>query len=788
MHRNDAIKWLKAAVYVGIYGGLLVPLMFIPVVIFPFVFSKLIFFQILIGLTFPAYIALAWAEPQCRPKWTPLYGAIAAYFVAILLSVVFAVDPLRAWWGNQERMNGLFTVLHFFLWLTMTVSVIKTWKQWCYLLIFEVVLSGIMACVSLLQLPFPKLLMFPATSRPGGLVDNPIYMAGYQIFNLFFITLLWLKGSSKGFKTFLIAVALLDIGAFLAAQSRGALVGLAFGVAVFLVFYAMFSSSRKAKITVLTIGLSGILAYGLVYAFKETSLIKNSPLYRLTDLRATTETRFIAWKIGWQGFLEKPLTGWGYDNFHILFNEKYNPKSLEFGYYETWFDRAHNTVVDALAMTGLFGFITYFGMFGALFYSVIRAFRKKWIDLPIASIFVGLPAAYFVQNLFVFDQPAGFTTSFFMYALIITATSAQFVGIKEDVSEDKPKPKQIPWTIFGLVMAVCLLVVWRYSILPFKASYYTIKSNNYFAGGALPIAYDYAVKAAAIPTPYLDEQTFLQSRNLINLVEAGAVPGKYQDWRKWHDLVVDITKRHLADHPDNTHPHFIFARFLHTFSTLVPENTALAEEQYKEAIRTSPKRQQLFYSIARFYLEKGKKEEGLDYFKQALEFDPNVGESHWYVGLSTMFDFMKVEEGAKEMSEAMKAKAPYGLKDVREAVALAMAYDALKDAEGFRNLIKLLPTLGGGSSGLYLEIAKVAERMGLMEERNLLLGAIAQADPTFAPKILPLKQGSATSIEDSLKQAASFVTTTVPTSAVPTSTPLATSSQPTATSGKGPRK
>gem|GEM_PF-494926 len=802
MHRNDAIKWLKAIVYIGIYGGLLVPLMFIPVVIFPFVFSKLIFFQILIGLTFPAYIALAWAEPQHRPKWTPLYGAIIAYFVAILLSVIFAVDPQRAWWGNQERMNGLFTVLHFLLWLTMTVSVVKTWKQWRSLLIYEIVLSGIMACVSLLQIPFPKLLMFPAGPRVGGLVDNPIYMAGYQIFNLFFIVLLWLKSGNTSFKIFLAAVALLDIGAFLAAQSRGALVGLAVGVAVFVAVYAIFSNSRKTRMTVISIGLVCALAYGLVFAFRNTDAISHSFLNRLTNFSVTTETRFIAWRIGWQGFLERPLTGWGYDNFHILFNAKYNPVSLEYGYYETWFDRAHNTVVDALAMTGLFGAITYFGLFGTLFYSVYRAFRKKWIDLPSASIFVALPSAYFVQNLFVFDQPAGFTMSFLLYGLIIAATSGSFIGVKGEVADEKEKskPQAIPWGVFSVVMVGCLVIVWRYSVLPFRASYYSIKSNNYFAGGVLPVAYDYAVKAAAIPTPYDDEQTFLQSRNLISLVDSGAIPGKYQDWRKWHDLIVDITQRHLANHPENTHPHFIFARFLHAFSSLVPEDATLAEQQYKEAIRTSPKRQQLYYSLAQFYLAHNRKEEALDYFKQALAFDPNVGESHWYVGLSEMFDFSNIQEGAKEIAAALSAKAPYGLKDTREAMALTMAYEALNDKDGFRSVLKMLPNLGNGSVQLYLEIARTAERMGLMEERNLLLGAIAQADPTFAPRLAPLQQGSATSIDDSLKMSAATAasaTQSVPslvpstTSVAPSSAVLATSSQPAASTpkfGGGPRR
>lgn len=169
MNRSNAVKLFKALTYLGIYGGLLVPLMFIPTVIFPFVFSKLIYFQILIGLTFPAYLALAWMEPDYRPKKHLLYFAILGYFVALALSVLLAVDPFRAWWGNQERMNGLFTLLHFLAWLTMMVGTLKTWNQWKWLLNYEVALSAVMAIVAILQKLNPNLLMFRrAPPRPGG--------------------------------------------------------------------------------------------------------------------------------------------------------------------------------------------------------------------------------------------------------------------------------------------------------------------------------------------------------------------------------------------------------------------------------------------------------------------------------------------------------------------------------------------------------------------------------------------------------------------------------------------
>lgn len=793
MKRSEIISWLKTVTYVGVYGGLLLPLVFIPLVIFPFVFSKLIFFQVLIGLTFPAYAALAWMEPAYRPRWKPLYIAIFVYFLAIGASVVFAVDPLRAWWGNQERMNGLFTVLHFFVWMTMSISVLRTWDQWKKLLGYQVILSVIMGCVSLLQIPFPKLLLFPAGPRVGGLLDNPIYMAGYQIFSFFLIALLWMKTSSKQVRILLGLAAIVDMGAFLAAQSRGALLGLAVGIAAFGGMWVLLGKSKKAKVAAIGLVMLFFGSYGILYAARDTDFVKSSALERLTNLQATTETRFIAWKIAWRGFLERPLTGWGYDNFHILFNKYYNPQSLRFGYYETWFDRAHNTVMDILSMTGLFGILTYAAIWGALFHSVFRAYRKGWIDAPFASVLTALPIAYFVQNLFVFDQPAGFTMSFLMYGLIISATSGEFVGKteKEDAKIESESGKAFPVAGFVLLQLFALFVVWRYSVTPFRISKMTIESNNYFSAGLLQQAFDKAKEAASLPTPYLDEQTFLQSRNLMSLIDANAL-SKVPFWKDWYALVKQITEQHLKDHGENTHPHFIYARFLQTFDKVVPEDAALSEAEYKKAIETSPSRQQLYFSLARLYLELGRKQEGFDQFKKAMDFDPEIGESVWYAGLTQMFDLGQMEAGSKLVVQSLRVKAPYAPKDVREATAIAIAAATIGDKEAFANIMEQLPGLASGNASLYLDIARSAEKLDLKEQRNMLLGALIKADPALAARFIPLENGSATSIDASLMMTATSTQTLPPTTtpvttappAIPTGTPtLATSSA----SSAGPR-
>ena len=404
------------------------------------------------------------------------------------------------------------------------------------LLIYEVLLSAVMACAVLRAVSC--LLLFPAGDRVGGLLDNPIYMAAYQIFNLFFILYLWLGGVSQSTKIWLAAFAILDVGAFIAAQSRGALVGLFTGLAVFAVVYAVMTPNRKAKRVVIGIALFAFLSYGALFALRNVPLIHNSPFGRFTNIQGTTRTRFIAWEIAWKGFLERPLTGWGLDNFHILFNEKYNPESLRFGYYETWFDRAHNTVMDMLSMTGIVGTVTFFSIFAALFHSVIRAYRKKWIDIPTASIFFALPIAYFIQNLFVFDQPAGFTMSFLLYAFVIGATQSEYHGVSAENTAAPARVRNVPLIAFAMLEIFAVALVWRTSVLPFHASYLTIKSNNYFSAGIFPQSLSTrncsrdpnAVSRRANIPSVAESHCDCGNGALVNLpVEAGRPRSKFRD-------------------------------------------------------------------------------------------------------------------------------------------------------------------------------------------------------------------------------------------------------------------
>lgn len=727
MNRANATRIFKALTYLGIYGGLLLPLVFIPTVIFPFVFSKLIAFQVLIGLTFPAYLALAWMEPEFRPRKHMLYLAILAYFGALTLSVIFAIDPLRAWWGNQERMNGLFTLLHFLAWLTMAVGTLKTWEQWKKLLNYEVALSCIMAFVAIMQKFNPNLLMFPAGPRVGGLLDNPIYMASYQIFNLFFLALLFWRNKSTNWRILYVVFAVFDIIAFVLAQSRGALVGLGVGILAFAFYVGLFHPQKKTKFAVFGGLMALLLAYGAIFAMRDLPIIRNSPLERLTNFQTTVSTRFIAWQIAWQGFTERPITGWGLDNFHIVFNSHFNPESLRYGAYETWFDRAHNTVMDVLSMTGIIGFITFFAIYVAIFLSTWQAYRKKWIDLPIAAILFSLPIAYFVQNLFVFDHPAGFSMSYLLFALIIAATKGEFIGERdpEVVKEKKEEGRRdAPWIMFGVLQVAAILLVYRTSVLPFRASTIALQSNSIINYNPA-MGYSLAKQASEIPTMYKDEQSFLLSRNLIGILGAGAF-SKVPQGNDMYDLAKALSEEEILRHPHNTHPRYIYARLAQEMMTVRPSEAAVALEQYQKAIATSPKRQQLHYGLARLYLQLGRLDDAVAVFKNVRDFDLENGIGYWNYGVTMLYDKggndpTARQIGAEEIRKSMQVKWAYVLQDSRELFPLIDAYIVLRDAEGLQKIVNTLENYPIATANTYAQLAMKMQVLGLTDLRDAIL-------------------------------------------------------------------
>jgi O-antigen ligase len=115
-------------------------------------------------------------------------------------------------------------------------------------------------------------------------------------------------------------------------------------------------------------------------------------------------TRVWTWGSAFRGFEERPLLGWGPENFPAVFDRHFDPRHFVPGQStETWFDRAHSVFFDYLAETGFLGFLAYLSMFITFFVQFFRRALPRGESIFTEALMVGLPAGYLVQGAVLFD-------------------------------------------------------------------------------------------------------------------------------------------------------------------------------------------------------------------------------------------------------------------------------------------------------------------------------------------------------------------------------------------------
>jgi O-Antigen ligase len=165
------------------------------------------------------------------------------------------------------------------------------------------------------------------------------------------------------------------------------------GVGAFIVAAIVEFAREKKALWWALLALAVIAAGGGVYA-KNTGRLPS-----FAD--PTTVTRFWVWGEAWQGFLARPITGWGPENFTAVFDKYFNPNFYVPGQSsQTWFDRAHSVYFDYLTETGVLGFLSYLSIFAVFFWEFGKG---KPEGVAERGLMLALPVAYLVQGVAIFD-------------------------------------------------------------------------------------------------------------------------------------------------------------------------------------------------------------------------------------------------------------------------------------------------------------------------------------------------------------------------------------------------
>ncbi|MEY4440683.1 MAG: hypothetical protein RLY49_309 [Candidatus Parcubacteria bacterium] len=402
--------------------GLLFALLFTPLIIangfyFPYVTGKVFAFRILTTLIFIAWTILILRRPEYFPKKSLILLSSGVFVVWLAFANIFSMDPQNSFFSNFERMEGWFTHLYLFTYLLVVSSVVKSEKIWNWLLSISVVVANIIGLKA----------AFDSVSRTQVILGNSTYVAIYMLFNLFFVffllyRLLKLKTREDAIKVLGVLYYVLSIILFIyvifKTQTRGTVLALVFSTLIFCILTAIsYWNSKKVRFISILLLVLGIGGSVLFWTNRDSAFIQNNPLLvRIATIslsEGTGKARLINWGIALEGIKEKPIVGWGQENYSYVFAQKYDPRMYG---QEPWFDRTHNAFLDWTIQSGIGGGLLYIALFICALWTI---YKSNSLVKTEKNILISLIIAYGIHNFFVFDNYSSYLMFFTTLGLIV---------------------------------------------------------------------------------------------------------------------------------------------------------------------------------------------------------------------------------------------------------------------------------------------------------------------------------------------------------------------------------
>ncbi|MDP2598368.1 MAG: O-antigen ligase family protein [Candidatus Liptonbacteria bacterium] len=624
--------------------------------VYPYTLTKQLFFQIFAEIVFSLWLALAAIDRRYRPKWTPFTVALAVFLGLLTLTAIFGVDPARSFWSTYERAIGVVAIYHFAA-LAIVVSSLKKEIPWKKIFYTSLATSFFVDILARLQLVNDRLLLDEVIgNRPGSTFGNPSFFSNYLLFNIFIgIYLLLDRWKNKGDGTdqggringnniagtiFLLVAVAADLYALVfLTQTRGTILGVVLGLFAMLIMFIFrppdvgFSIFRRRSFYAVVLGF--LLALGATFWFTRQNdiwgRIPGVSRFRGISLSLSSSDqdfgpRLIALRAAWKGFLEKPIMGWGPENFNIVFNKFYDPRTLEVSYQETRFDKPHNFAMEQLVSGGVPLLLAFIFLISAFLYEAARSREKIWVQIAIPLV-----VAYVVNGLFLFETTGGLL----MLYLIFGKIHGDYADGSSEEAYQEPRRgggkgahvAENKSLVFALFACGCVLA-YVVNIPTLKASYNQYSGFKAMDGDPAK-AVLYFRKSISSLSPY---RWNFERDAAVAIAQMYFYRGAITDDDARYGVAAFEDARDA--HPLDAYNHYALIDIYNQVAALDPKKyTAQAEAEAKIALEQSPDRQEVYFSLAKTYLIKGEKDRALAVLKTALDIDPKVADAHFFYGI-----------------------------------------------------------------------------------------------------------------------------------------------------------
>jgi O-antigen ligase len=648
-------------------------------VLFPFITTKAIFFRILvtIGLVFALWLYLL--NPNTFPKKNYLFLAICLFFIANIVSTIFSVNPFRSFWGNAERMEGLWSLFFYLSYFFLLLTLFQFNPQAKKIIFYSILI--VTTLISIIELRQAFILK---EERPSATLGNPTYIGFLNLLTIFLI--LYFYFEEKTFeKYFYVPLIALNFLSLIASQTRGSILGLLVGIFVFVFFYLLLSKIETKK-KILALGLFFIFLVSFFFFLKTDIALQIPGIKRLSETLQNPVSvfpRFYAWKIFLHGFKEKPIFGWGPETMPIAFFSNFDPRI--FNYEQAIFDRPHNKFIEILVSTGVFGFISWLLIFLAFIYYVF----KTNINFYQKSALLAFLFSYLAQNFSLFDMQASYILFFYGLSLI-----TQKIEFKEN-KERFIRPYLI--LISGLSLIMIIIHIQHLYVVR-KIISYLRESNPKIAGEGFH-------RLSEIAGPFLSEEAHMVMsyfRSNVNKIK------DVQTFYNFYDVVKKAYEKDSKDYK-TINAYLSFKTMLIDVQRQIGQDPGkeIQEVQkiYENLISIYPNLPEIYVNYAKFLYENGQKEKARKVLTQGEKIAKNYPKYYLYEAVF-YFSLNENKLAYEKLNLALRNNFQFRLDDEFEAGL--KIYLANQDVENSKNLISLW-LKQNNSSSTKQKITKILE-------------------------------------------------------------------------------
>ncbi|MFL5584963.1 MAG: O-antigen ligase family protein [Gemmatimonadaceae bacterium] len=461
--RLSEVSW-RAPIIVVLVASMLVPLIVGSDFFFPYVVPRNVFFRVMVELAATLLIlAFSSGGKTLDLRCEPIFWSLAAFVGAASVSALFSPAATHSFFGDFERMGGVWAWLHLVLFFLLLRSLRDEDWRWVLngALVVSVVISGTAIAqhtVLASHIGSIDTVVAPSASTLG----NSGLLAAYLMMNVAIAG--YLATTSRHRRLYVVIGAVNLLGLVFAAN-RSTIIGLVLGALVGgSIFSTLTTRSRKKLVApAIAVALALMLA-GAAAAIRShpTSFVsRHAPMVleriAMTNPAGADESRTLQWRAAIEGFKDRPLLGYGLENHELVWSAHFDPAiyALDTDVY----DRTHNQFLEVLATTGIVGTIAFLAIWIAIAVTLARAYRAGRLSAAAIGVLAGLQVAYATYLVFWFVD-LNSTMLWIVIAALIASRGTVGSVVLETPRHDMGAVRAQPKLAFASIAALGALLYW----------------------------------------------------------------------------------------------------------------------------------------------------------------------------------------------------------------------------------------------------------------------------------------------------------------------------------------